>query len=75
MGSQVYTCIILYLLYILSTVIIYLVVGGNDGQAEDADNRIISRTYMLSIGAGFIAAVFVILILALGIKLTRAQIK
>ena len=75
MGSQVYTCIILYLLYILSTVIFYLVVGGNDGQAEDADNRIISRTYILSIGAGFIVAVFVILILALGIKLTRAQIK
>ena len=54
---------------------VYLVVGSNDGQAEDADNRNISRTYMLSIGAGFIAAVFVILILALGIKLTRAQIK
>ena len=64
---------------ILSTIMVYLVVGGNDGlQAEDKDNRShrnISRTYMLSIGAGFIAAVFVILILALGIKLTRAQIK
>ena len=60
---------------ILSTIMVYLVVGGNDGvQAEDG-NRNITRTYMLSIGAGFIAAVFVILILALGIKLTRAQIK
>ena len=61
---------------ILSTIMVYLVVGGNDElQAEDEDSRNISRTYMLSIGAGFIAAVFVILILALGIKLTRAQIK